>query len=426
MSNLVFDYNSLKLQLVDSNLISQDNFELFYKHFYNYKFPINIETSRFTDQKNTIDILKIIVETIINLPSANINFDFSKIKNSSSFESKICKCFQKPNPKSRSPREFDKVISQPLNLLFFSKILKRELKGNKYIYYIPNLDTIEMKILSLLVNEDNVVVFLFMYYIKTFTDSKCLAYFNNYYNQDVKTNKEFSILKENYSLFIKDNTKIKQNLEIVRIFNKIFNLISYVLGESASKGGRLSTTISINELRYNKINFRDIGKKHKSQSRQEMSTNKIFLDNSSKYKRKIKELHYPNSEFFEINSGKATQVHHISPEHIFPELSNYLENLILLTPDQHNIKAHPNNKTKEIDFDYQLKFFISKLESIQNNPNFYSIEKFCHVLNITTNSNEFNHFMNINDIKNKLMELYKKKIPEKVFADRYNKIMSLR
>ena len=103
-----------------------------------------------------------------------------------------------------------------------------------------------------------------------------------------------------------------------------------------------------------------------------------------------------------------------------------MENLILLTPDQHNIKAHPNNKTKEIDFDYQLKFFISKLESIQNNPNFYSIEKFCHVLNITTNSNEFNHFMNINDIKNKLMELYKKKIPEKVFADRYNKIMSLR
>jgi hypothetical protein len=49
----------------------------------------------------------------------------------------------------------------------------------------------------------------------------------------------------------------------------------------------------------------------------------------------------------------------------FPEISYYLENLILLTPTQHLSKAHPNNNTQVINRDYQLLLIIAKSNSIE-------------------------------------------------------------
>lgn len=51
-------------------------------------------------------------------------------------------------------------------------------------------------------------------------------------------------------------------------------------------------------------------------------------------------------------NGEATQVHHILPKSQFPQLAHYLENLIKLTATQHFTKAHPDNKTQEINRDY--------------------------------------------------------------------------
>jgi hypothetical protein len=58
--------------------------------------------------------------------------------------------------------------------------------------------------------------------------------------------------------------------------------------------------------------------------------------------------------------GEATQVHHIFPKAMFPEIAHYIENLIKLTATQHKTMAHPNNNTHEINKDYQLTCLLAK------------------------------------------------------------------
>ncbi|TSO25425.1 hypothetical protein [Lactobacillus sp. LL6] len=57
--------------------------------------------------------------------------------------------------------------------------------------------------------------------------------------------------------------------------------------------------------------------------------------------------------YLKILSGKATQMHHIFPQHSFIELAGYRENIIALTPSQHFQETHPNNHTQEIDLNVQ-------------------------------------------------------------------------
>ncbi len=63
-----------------------------------------------------------------------------------------------------------------------------------------------------------------------------------------------------------------------------------------------------------------------------------------------------------------------------------MENLILLTPQQHNTKAHPSNHTHSIDRDYQQECLLSKIDSIEmslkQGKDVYSKESLIHVLNI--------------------------------------------
>ena len=72
-------------------------------------------------------------------------------------------------------------------------------------------------------------------------------------------------------------------------------------------------------------------------------------------------IYFGESEVFDENERvKATQVHHIFPQSEFPKIADYLENLIVLTPNQHFSMAHPDNKTRYIDRDFQYICLISK------------------------------------------------------------------
>ena len=106
----------------------------------------------------------------------------------------------------------------------------------------------------------------------------------------------------------------------------------------------------------------------------------------------------------------ATQVHHIFPKSQFPQIAHYVENLILLTATQHNTKAHPNNKTQQVNKDYQLVCLLAKADSIENSllqfgEKYYRKESFVYVIN-TGLTVEFSIVLSFKDIKTKLVQIY--------------------
>ena len=91
-------------------------------------------------------------------------------------------------------------------------------------------------------------------------------------------------------------------------------------------------------------------------------------------------------------NGEATQVHHIFPKSKFPQLAHYLENLIKLTATQHFTKAHPDNKTQEINRDYQLTCLLAKADTVEDSLNvigdkYYRKESFIFVINTGLDQN---------------------------------------
>ena len=109
------------------------------------------------------------------------------------------------------------------------------------------------------------------------------------------------------------------------------------------------------------------------------------------------------------SNGEATQIHHIFPKADFPQLAHYLENLIKLTPTQHYTKAHPSNKTQQINKDYQLVCLPAKTDSIEQSLNkgefVYRKESLIYVVNIGLTEN-LEIDLNFREIKRELSRIY--------------------
>jgi hypothetical protein len=120
-------------------------------------------------------------------------------------------------------------------------------------------------------------------------------------------------------------------------------------------------------------------------------------------------LHEASEVRDQWSTGEATQVHHIFPENEFPQIADRLENLIRLTPTQHNTKAHPGNKTHQVDKDYQFVCLIEKLrsieDSIKNNRFDYSKESFIGVINTCLGQN-LPYNLSFEQIRKELKKLY--------------------
>ena len=183
--------------------------------------------------------------------------------------------------------------------------------------------------------------------------------------------------------------------------------------------GRLSTNqFYYTDLMYNRPNWRDI-RKNKNISRNDavkehetlmMAQNEAYSDYQvQKAMRMIRKMYTESEVKDQWANGKATQVHHIFPKSEFPQLAHYLENLIKLTPTQHYTKAHPDNKTDEINRDYQLVCLLAKSDSIERSiikgQIMYSKESFIHVINDGLSAN-LHLNLNFMEIKKDLTMLY--------------------
>lgn len=113
----------------------------------------------------------------------------------------------------------------------------------------------------------------------------------------------------------------------------------------------------------------------------------------------------------ELAIGTATEVHHIFPKSAFPQIANYLENLILLTSNQHRQKAHPNSHFNIINREYQLVCLMAKSRTIEDYINehgetFYTKKAFIEVINIGTYSNALTENASFTEIRRYLHQTY--------------------
>ncbi len=391
------------------------------EHLHSFDYDIRkTRNARFIDQKVTPDVLYIVTNCVLEFTKQNKDLTFSTkdIWESKFANEEVKDIFNKPdvmNSKARS--EYDKYFAQPLKMLEYSKVLNLKKQGNRNYFSINNLSLLEF----MSYKKRNCLIFIDIYLRKVLTDSNIWHLFESFFNKNTKEN--FHNLKDGFKEFLYINTKINttNKHEPGRIFTKIINPMAHVNKSFGTKGGYMSNdVIGYDELMYNRKNWRDISKL-KGETRQEYESRAKELIKKRKAaevrltiqqaKKQIKKRYNDISEVQdEWANCDATHVHHIFPKSEFPEIESYVENLILLTPNQHLNKAHPKD-TKRINKAYQYVCLQSKCNTIQEsveiiNDGFYTKEDFSFVLNTGINTENFNENLSFDEIRNQLTEFY--------------------
>lgn len=289
--------------------------------------------------------------------------------------------------------------------------------------HVLNVDIVKGSLTFSVVNEDlldyisrkdsNAYNFLYCYFMKVMADSGFIKFFDEYAKASVSDPiAARDELYERYYRFINGNTPTHSKLDIRRMFHKVFNVFA-VENHLHGSNGKL---IYYSDLMYNKKNWRDLDK-DKTLTRQEALTpkdkerqeviNTYYVQKAVALIRKIQSVSEVRDSW---GNGEATQVHHIFPKSQYPQIAHYVENLILLTATQHNTKAHPNNKTQQINKDYQLVCLLAKADTIENSlrligEKYYRKESFIYVINTGLNTN-YSTNLTFGEIKTKLTQLY--------------------
>lgn len=363
--------------------------------------------ARWMDQKCTADVILIIADCILQHTGYNTETEFtvSNIWQDQYTKDNVEAIFLKPNLDSdMANNEYDKYFSQPINLLEYSGVLLDIGRNSRHKYKINNLELLEF----IALRETNSLFFLTNYIRKVLQDSGIYDNFQIFF--DNQTSNNFRQLRETFISFTINHTKINKPLECRRIFTKILNPLAFSLQKHGTRRGRMSPTlITLDELRYNRINWRDeLSGKSKNITRQEHNERLIIeqqVNATAKYnveraKRIVRRFNaqYHNSAS-EVSQDTelvdATQIHHIFPESEFPSISDFIENLIALTPNQHFCMAHPNNQTRYIDRDFQYICLLAKTNTIMNDllgeprTETYNFDSYKIVLNTGLGTDDF-------------------------------------
>ena len=380
-------------------------------------FDLDIRKSgdaRFMDQKCTPDVVCFIADSIINTIQSNQTFVVNDIWESQYFIKNTRAIFNKPwATDKKAQHEYDKFIQQPLKMLGYAQILEVKKNGKQNVYKIKNEEILDY----VAQRERNTYIFLYCYFEKVFKDSEFWRYFIDYKNNP-QTKESFNELKARYTRFIIGHTAINGEVEVHRIFPKILNVFAVENQLQGSEKGHISKYVfTFSDLMYNRKNWRDINKE-KSITRQEADLQESDIVQqeafNAYYVQKaialIRKIHSESEVHDQWENGEATQVHHIFPKSDFPNIAHYIENLILLTATQHNTKAHPSNKTQQINRDYQLTCLLAKADSIEKSliqfgEKYYRKESFVYVVN-TGLSTTVEMSLSFYDLKRELIKIY--------------------
>ncbi len=377
------------------------------------RFDLDIRKShdaRFVDQKCTPDIVCFMADCVMNMIATKPVFVINDIWETQYFIHNTRVIFNKPWANNKKAyNEYNKVLSQPLKLLAYAHILHVDHIDGALTFSVANED-----LLDYISRKDrNAYNFLYCYFMKVMTDSGFMRYFDEYAINSVVNSKDARTeIYDRYFRLINGNTPTHSRFDIRRMFHKVFNIyaVEHHLHGSNDK------LIYYSDLMYNRQNWRDINK-DKTITRQEALTPAIQERQESinnYYVQKaitlIRKIHSVSEVRDAWGNGEATQVHHIFPKSQFPQIAHYVENLILLTATQHNTKAHPNNRTQQIDKDYQLVCLLAKANTIEESlrnfgDKYYRKESFVYVLNVGLTT-DFSINLSFSNIKKQLINLY--------------------
>lgn len=332
--------------------------------------------ARWIDQKCTCDVLSIIADCILEYTNYDktIKFSINDIWQSEYANENVTAIFSKPSTDStRAKNEYDKFFSQPINLFAYSQVLKCiGKKGNKNFFVINNIELLEF----IAMRDMNALLFLQIYIEKVLLDSGIYDNFQHFL--EIQTKDSFKKLKDSFINFTIEHTPINQSVECGRIFTKILNPLSFKTRKKGTMKGHLSKTIiTLDELKYNRVNWRDAHSgKDKNMTRKEYEQMDFIAQKYTQYTiQKAKKIVRRYNDKFNNNlpevkqdgeNVNATQIHHIFPANEFPNIADFVENLIALTPNQHFSYAHPNNQTSHIDKDFQYICLLAKTFTIKN------------------------------------------------------------
>lgn len=377
------------------------------------QFDLDVRKShnaRYVDQKCTPDIVCFMADCVMNMITTKPVFVINDVWETEYFIQNSRVIFNKPwaNDK-KAYNEYNKVLSQPLKLLAYAHVLNVEMVKGTLTFSVANED-----LLDYISRKDrNAYNFLYCYFMKVMSDSGFCKFFDEYAKESISNPiAAREELYDRYYRFINGNTPTHSQLDIRRMFHKVVNVFAaehHLHGSS----GKLTY---YSDLMYNKKNWRDIDK-DKTVTRQEAmepenkkrqeAINTYYVQKAIALIRKI----HSDSEVKDSwGNGEATQVHHIFPKAQFPQIAHYVENLILLTATQHNTKAHPNNKTQQINKDYQLVCLLAKADTIENSlrlvaDKYYRKESLVYVIN-TGLTADFSTSLTFGEIKTKLIQIY--------------------
>ncbi|MCL2688542.1 MAG: restriction endonuclease [Chitinispirillia bacterium] len=379
-----------------------------------YNFDVRkTKNSRFMDQKCTPDVICAVCECVVEYVKDNVSIQFTKndIWKSEYANNLITESFSKPNlSKEDAKSEYDKFFSQPLKALSYAKILNEEKIGTTNYYNVRNAEILQY--ISL--REKSALFFLDCFLTKTMEESGMIQSFNTFFQR--QNSASLKDLCDGLLQLYRTNTAIKGDYEPPRIYNKIINILAFKRKAKGIVKGKVSkNTLTIDEIRYNRINWRDLNK-DKTISRQ--AYNELFQQNIGdskgyykyyvqKAKKLVRQLH-PYSEIHRFPEYPGLQAHHIFMESEFPEIADYPENIICTTPNQHFYRAHPNNRTSVVDSGYQLICLLCKLDTIEmdirSGSNNYSLSDFVNVLNIGFDTSTFTMQMDYEEIKHRIVK----------------------
>ena len=366
--------------------------EVIHKQLRSQDLDIRNSGYRYIDQKVTPDVLAFVADCIVNLPtSVASSFSKNTIWHSQYFSNNLVMLFNKPDTDNETmTSEYDKFIAQPLKSLAFAGVLIESKVGRENFYSINNQEILDY----IALRDRNAFNFLYLYLTAVMKRSGFMPKIQTYIDKGSKhilTDDDFYRLKSSFISFMLGHTNINGKTEVCRIFPKVLNIFAVANGVCGTRRGRMTEGAYLySDLMYNNVNFRDI-RKEKGVSRQEFEyVNRRQAEYKNYEMQKvmaaIRKYHYPNSEVRDsFARGEATQVHHIFPKSRYPQLISTPENLILLTAQQHNTKAHPSNRTSEVDPDYQIVCLLSKLDSVKksviNADGQYSKESYIQFVN---------------------------------------------
>ena len=358
---------------------------------------------RWIDQKCTMDELCFVADCVVVYlqEGGKQPFQSPDIWHTQYAIENVQRLFCKPDPTNKSTMdEYNKFFRQPLKMLAAAGVLKENGRKNNTIQFSVENEAV-LEYLSL--RERNCMDFLCMYIEKTLKDSGLWDSFESFF--DEQTKEQYDNVKDTFRQFCFDNTPINGKAEANRIFTKVVNPLAIKYMKKGTEGGHISKKIiTIDQIKYNRPNFRDVGK-DKNVSRQDSKSITVEVEvydyNVEKAKRRLKayndKFNASRSEITDrFSIGEvATHMHHIFPKNEFPSIADYVENLIALTSGQHLQKAHPNGNTQKIDKSYQYICLINKTESIRKNlvdglgDNLYSFSDFMFVLDTGLSTDRF-------------------------------------